>query len=322
MRTYFIAEIGINHEGSKSKCFELISQAKRAGADAVKLQTVDPDESYMEGTESYEVFSKGRLTKEETIECLQFAEKMGIDFFTTAGDLKTFDWVDRLNVKYHKISSGLFTHTPLIMRAIQSSKPLILSTGMANDDEMDEVINLLRLHNKKFTLLHCVSKYPTPLEMANLCRMNYLKEKYNVEIGYSDHCLGIQAVQIAVAAGAKMIEKHFTFSKNRAGYDHHISIEEHEFLEMVTKCREIETALGQVEDFAQVVNANRSKYLRCIVAGKKILKGDKFSSENVSIKRPIQGIQGMKPKDYLSLIGKTAKLSYEYNQPISDTELK
>ena len=244
-KTYVIAEIGINHEGSVERCAEMIRASTAAGADAIKLQTVDAARSYAPDTESYKIFSEAALSEAETANMFQFARDCGLEAFTTSGDLQTLKWVDRLNPAAHKISSGLLSCTPVVKEACKLGKPLLMSTGMSGTATIDQSVEIARQFGCKTALFQCTSLYPCPIEKLDLSAINGLSTRYRLPTGFSDHSLGFHMAPLAVAAGARLIEKHITFDKNRSGFDHSISLETDEFAEMVTLVRQAEIAMGQ-----------------------------------------------------------------------------
>ena len=252
--TYIIAEIGINHEGDYNLCKEMVYAAKKAGVKAVKLQTIDPKKNYAKDTQSYKVFNKSQLSQSETKEIFTLSKKLNLDIFTTVGDIETAAWVKKLKPSAWKISSSLFTHLPLINYLCDFKEEIFLSTGLANNKEIDEVINVLEKKGKKnYKLLHCVSKYPTRPSEVNLTRIKYLKKKYNVEVGYSDHSIGNLASCIAVSQGASIIEKHFTNDTKRKGFDHKISLDYIGMKKLVDKVVETEKMLKNNNDFFKTI---------------------------------------------------------------------
>jgi N,N'-diacetyllegionaminate synthase len=242
---FIIAEIGINHGGDETLCAEMIDAAAVAGADAVKLQTVTPDESYHPGTPSYRVFKDAVLSRDANARMAEHAKKKGVILFSTPGDTTALRMLLDLGMPAIKISSGLLTNLPLIEMAAASGKPLILSTGMARSEEVSEAVAAARAAGcREMALLQCTSLYPAPAASLNLNAMATLAALGDCPVGYSDHHAGHLAVLAAVARGAKLIEKHFTLDMSSPGADHAISVEPDEFAAMVRACREIEAMLG------------------------------------------------------------------------------
>jgi N,N'-diacetyllegionaminate synthase len=317
---FVIAEIGINHEGSIKKCEQMIRDASDAGADAVKLQTIDADANYVKGSESHQLFKKSELSIEETGEMFDLARTYGLEPFTTSGDIPTIDKVETLNPVAYKISSGLMTNIPIIRHLACLKRPLLVSTGLAKIGEIDEVVEIIRLNNMQdqFGLFQCTAEYPAPLESLNLRTISWLQERYECPVGFSDHSEGIDASFLCVAAGAMMIEKHFTFDRNRKSYDHAISLEKKEFKKMITKIRKAERMLGQAEKtISKLEKQKRELMHRVLVAKIPIKKGDFFNEDNVTFKRPLAGNLGMAPLEYDNIIGKISLIDLEHDQMIN-----
>tara|TARA_B100000035_G_scaffold70904_1_gene58283 strand:- start:25183 stop:26193 length:1011 start_codon:yes stop_codon:yes gene_type:complete len=317
---YIISEIGINHEGSISKCKELIEQSKDAGADAVKLQTINPDLNYAPDTESYKVFKQASLSNDDTAEIFEFAKELKIDCFSTCGDFETLKFLRELNPAGWKISSGLVTHIPLIEEIISYDEPILFSSGMTGLRELEEVVSICKSNNKKsFGIFQCTSLYPAPFESLNLNCIKSLENKFDCVIGFSDHSNGILAASIAVSLGAKMIEKHFTYDSSRDGFDHKISLEHDQFKKMVLDIRNTELMLGSSEKNTEQTNENSKKYLRRVTALRKINKGEVFSTKNIGVLRVNQSF-GEQPKELNNIIGKSAKNDLEPFTPISNQD--
>ncbi len=321
--TYIIAEIGINHEGSLAKCIEMVYAAKNANVNAIKLQTIDPNKNYAKDTFSYQIFQKSKLSKDATRKVFDIARKCKLDCFTTVGDIETARWIKKLNPSAWKISSGLFTHIPLIEYLSREKKPLYLSTGLTNSNELDLVIKKLKQMNKKnFSIFHCISEYPLKKKESSLSSIVKLKKKYKVNVGFSDHTIGNYAACLAVSLGANIIEKHFTYDKKRDGYDHKIALDYNGMNELVKKVRLTEKMLDYKKPNNKKRDINRKKFLRVLVAEKNILKGTVFSKNNISIKRVVNNINGISPLFYKDLIGKKSKESYIKDIKINRSEIE
>jgi N,N'-diacetyllegionaminate synthase len=322
-KVYIIAEIGINHEGDVEECRKLIVSAIESGADAVKLQTVNADLNYVPGSESYKTFKGSELTRQETSEMFNFARKNGVDIFTTAGDINTVEWVDKLNPSYWKISSGLLTHIPIVSYIASLGRPLLISTGMANTYDIELAIKSAQsVGNNNISLFQCTSLYPAPFQSLNLSVINWLKDKYGYNVGFSDHSLGDEAAFLSVGAGATLIEKHITFDSNRPGYDHAISLEPDSFKTMVNKIRLAEVMLGSPEKkVSKEVSVVRDNFLRTIVALKSIKKGELFSSNNICVKRAKKGQLSLTPDKYEKIIGRIALNSIQRNNSITTKDV-
>ncbi len=319
--TYIIAEIGINHEGSFSLCKEMVYAAKEAGVKAVKLQTIDPDKSYANDTESYRLFSMSKLTKTETKKIFELSKNLGLEIFTTVGDIETANWIKSLKPSAWKISSSLLTHIPLISHIAKFREKKFISTGLAKNKEIKDIVEIFGKKRNNFSLLHCVSKYPTEVDEINLSRIQFLKNKYNVEVGYSDHSKGVLASCLAIAKGATIIEKHFTFDKKRHGFDHKISLDYKGMKNLVNNVIETEKIISVNKSFLKTIEVNRKKFLRVLVANKKILKGRRLNEKNLSIKRVRNNKNGLSPSYYEKLLGKLARKTYKKDEVISKIEL-
>lgn len=320
-QTYIIAEIGINHNGSFEHCVDLVKAAKNSGVDAVKLQTIDPDLNYAQDSESYKLFKKLSLTREETSKIFELCKVLELDIFTTVGDIQTLEWIDALNPVAYKISSALITHVPLIKAIAQKNRPILISTGMSDLAEIDLIMNTLHmLQPLNVALFQCTSLYPAPLETLNLARIKLLIDRYHIPVGFSDHSLGIEAAPISVAAGASMIEKHFTLDKTQPGADHAISIEPCEMKAMVDAIRKVELLLGDGK--AQLPEAllnNKMKFQRYVVAGCDIEAGTFLTEENVAIKRvSVSHSLGLPPFMYDSILGKKIRVAIKKDELIYD----
>lgn len=274
-KTFIIAEIGINHEGKYNNCLKLIKIAKKTGADAVKLQVVNPELSYQKKTSSFKQFKKASLTYVELKKIKEYCDKIKIIFFITPGDLESLKIVSKLNLKIIKISSGLLTNIPLIEEASKLSRPIILSCGMALQSEIKQALKAAKRYNKKnlVILLKCTSIYPSELSDLNLNSIPEYVKNFNVQVGYSDHSIGIDACVSAVALGAKVIEKHITLNKKIKGFDNVHSLEEKDFKDLVQKIRNVEKMLGSKKiQPTKLELKSRKKYHRYIVAKRDIKK--------------------------------------------------
>lgn len=301
-----IAEIGINHEGDAEACARMIEAAAAAGADSIKLQTVDADENYLRGTESHELFSRSALTREETARMFDLARSLGLEPFTTAGDAATIEWVTTLRPAAHKISSGLLTNHPAIRCASRSGAPLLISTGMAEVGDIDDAVAAARDGGANgLGLFQCTSLYPAPPESLNLAAIGWLAERYDMPAGFSDHSLGIAAAALSVAAGACMIEKHFTLDASRPSYDHHLSLEPEAFAEMVRGVRTAEAMRGiPVKQPTEAERGRAALYHRIVVARRDMAPGEILDDGSVALKRPLPGMRGLPPARYQDLLGR------------------
>ena len=270
-KTIIIAEIGINHEGNYEKCIKMINEANKAGANLIKLQIVDPNENYEKATSSYKIFSKSILPDEKIFRLYNYCKKKKINIFSTF-DKKKFDFFKKLKQPCYKISSSLFYDYYLIRDLLKMNKPVLISTGVADLEDIDLMVNLLKKdQNKKISLLHCRSLYPVDHTKLHLSRIKYISEKYNILSGYSDHTIGYKASITAVNMGAKIIEKHFTLDNERKGFDHKISLDPMQFSSMVKEIRENESMKGDF-NFKIFNKSNDTKKIKKIIRGYKLLK--------------------------------------------------
>lgn len=320
--TFIIAEAGINHNGNPEIAQSMIDAAAESGADAIKFQTYKaervmsvhtPKTEYQNKatkiTESQvEMARKFELSKEAHEKLLDHCDKKGIMFLSSPFDMESIDLLAGLRLKIFKIPSCELTNLPYLRKIGGLRKKIILSTGMADLDEVGDALDILvgaGTALKNITVLHCVSDYPASMELANLLGMNAIKNRFKVKVGYSDHTIGIEVPVAAVALGAKVIEKHFTLSRCLPGPDQKASLEPRELKEMILAIRNIEKALGDgVKRASPPELKNRAIARKSIVAQRSIGKGEVFTQENITVKRPGAGIS---PMDWDKIIGRKAK---------------
>jgi N-acetylneuraminate synthase/N,N'-diacetyllegionaminate synthase len=317
---FIIAEIGVNHNGSLKLAKRLIDEAKKSGADAVKFQIFKAENLVRVRTKEYEMLKKLELPYSHFEELKRYCEKRKIIFLATSHNDDAIDFLELL-VPAYKIGSGDLTNSPFLEKVAKKKKPIILSTGMANLEEIREAIKTIKkAGNNKIILLHCTTSYPCPLEDVNLRAMLTLKKEFNLPVGYSDHTLGILVPIMAVAMGAKVIEKHFTLNKNLPGPDHKASLEPKEFKEMVKAICDVERALGSGVKKPTKNEEKIKKIVRkSIIAKTDIPKGEKIRKEMLIIKRPGTGIE---PKYINKIIGKIAKREIKKDSLIKFQDLK
>lgn len=329
MKTLIIAEAGVNHNGDISLAKKLVDIAAESGADLVKFQTFNADrlathfahkaeyqKSETGETESqHAMLRKLELTEEMHVQLIAYCQSRAVGFLSTGFDIESVDLLNRLGQELFKIPSGEITNMPFLRHIGGLGKRVILSTGMSTMDEIESAISVLEnsgTPRSKVTVLHCTTAYPAPMSDVNLSAMQSIKSALNVEIGYSDHTLGIEIPIAAVALGATVIEKHFTLDRNMPGPDHKASLEPTELKAMVNAIRNIERALGDgvkrlmPSEVENIVIARKS-----IVARQSISKGEIFSSENITAKRPNNGISAMQ---WDEVIGKAAKRDYSTDE--------
>jgi len=318
-RCFIIAEIGINHMGSFTFCKRMIKAAAYADADAVKLQTINIDESYLPNTKSYKTFKNNSLNFKEMLNLLKYAKKIGIEFLSTPGDVSSYKLLKKLKVSAIKISSGLMTNLPLIEIAAKDGFPLIISTGMAKLSEVDDAVMTAKKNGcKKIAILKCTSIYPAPDNFLNLDSIKFLKEKYHIPIGYSDHVIDDLAAISSVAIGGTVLEKHFTLNNKLNGADHKISMMPNEFKKMVEKIRRLEKMKGRKNLPISSKEKTERKYRhRYLVAKRDIIKGEKININNIAFKR-LKSFKkfALKPKIFFLIRNKKVKKNIKKNQVI------
>lgn len=314
---FIIAEIGINHNGKASLAVRLVNEAAKAGVDAVKVQVVDPQESYVKMSKSYEIFKHTQLSLNTLKRLKKIAEKKGLVFFATAGDISSLDKIVELKVPLIKISSGGMTNTLLLRKAAKTRLPVIVSTGMSYLTEVKEAVAELEKYGAKhIMLLHCVSQYPAKYNGINLNAIKTLEAAFKYPVGYSDHTEGNLACFAAVSLGAKVIEKHFTLDKSYKGPDHCFSADPKQLKELVKQIRGIEKIMGShVKRPTREEKKSREKARRFLVFTKKLGKGTLLEADSVGIKRIVKG-KGLAPKYYDRIIGKRIISNVRRDQPV------
>jgi N,N'-diacetyllegionaminate synthase len=311
-RTLIIAEAGVNHNGDLSLARKLIDAAADAGADLVKFQTfkaarlatrsaskADYQAGTTDGSETqYEMLRHLELSAEMHEHLIAHCAARGIGFFSTAFDLESIDLLASFGQDRFKIPSGEITNLPYLRHIGRFGKDVILSTGMATLGEIEEAIEALEqagTPRARITALHCTTEYPTPMAEVNLRAMESIRTAFGVAVGYSDHTAGIEVAIAAVALGATVIEKHFTLDRELPGPDHKASLEPEELKAMVVAIRNIEIALGGgIKRLTPSEARNRSAARKSLVASRQIGKGEAFSAENLTAKRPGTGISPMR----------------------------
>lgn len=354
MGVYIIAEAGVNHNGSLTLAKRLVDEAVAAGADAVKFQTFKTEalvtreaeqaqyqmENLGEKISQFEMLKRLELSFEDFQELQVYCDKKKITFLSTAFDLESVDFlVKTLKLPLMKIPSGELSNSPFLYYIAKNKVQLILSTGMANMEEIHQALAVIAygLAGKTFMrkdamtmfyhseeakqllkdyvrVLHCTTEYPTPPQDINLKSIEYLEEELKLPIGLSDHSEGISIPLGAVAVGAKIIEKHFTLDQNLPGPDHRASLEPHELKEMVKGIRDIEKALGsKMKNPVLSELKNRDVARKSLVAANNITKGTPFTTANLTVKRPGTGIS---PTLYWDYIGKISDEDYQRDELI------
>ena len=330
-KTIIIAEAGVNHNGDLDTARKLIAVAAESGADIVKFQTFSADTIVSKGAEKaeyqkkttnsgesqYEMIRRLELDRKAHFELMDYCAEKKIEFLSTAYDHKSIDLLHELGLKSFKIPSGEITNLPYLCHIGSYGKPIILSSGMATLEEIEVALRVLEragTPREKITVLHCNTEYPTPLEDVNLLAMITIRDKLGVKVGYSDHTLGIEVAIAAKALGATVIEKHLTLDRNSPGPDHRASIESGELEKMVKAIRNIEKILGDgIKRPSPSEKKNMTIVRRSIVAARNIKKGEIFTEDNLTVKRPGTGISPMK---WNEVLGTHANKDYQDDELI------
>lgn len=330
-RTIIIAEAGVNHNGSLDLAKQLVEKAAGAGADYVKFQTFRT-ENLVTGNASkadYQIQNTGNndsqfamlkkleLSEVDHYALIEHCEKHHIKFISTPFDMESIDFLAGTGMDFFKIPSGEITNYPYLKHIAQKGLPIVLSSGMATIEEIRNCLNtLLKFGADKdmIALLHCTTEYPTPMEEVNLNAMTTLREEFQIPVGYSDHTQGIEVAIAAVALGARIIEKHFTLSRDMEGPDHVASLEPHELKAMVDAIRNIEKALGNGEKLpAPSEIKNKAIARKSIVAKCPIKENEELTEDNITVKRPGDGISPMRWEE---VIGTKAKRAFNTDEKI------
>lgn len=337
-RTLIIAEAGVNHNGSVEIAKQLIDVAAEAGVDYVKFQTFKAEKVISKnaikadyqivntenGSESQlDMVKKYELDKDTHIELINYCDTKKVKFLSSPFDLESIDLLADLGIDLFKIPSGEITNLPYLKKVASLRKEIILSTGMCNLSDIETALDILTSNGASrelITVLHCNTEYPTPFLDVNLLAMNTIRDAFKVNVGYSDHTLGIEVPIAACALGACVIEKHFTLDKNMEGPDHVASLEPDELNAMVTGIRNIDVALGNgIKEPSNSERKNIAIARKSVVAAIDIKKGDVISEENITIKRPGNGIS---PLSWESLLGKRAERDFAADELLEITFLK
>lgn len=329
-RVLIIAEIGVNHNGCADMAKKMIDIAAGSGVDVVKFQTGIPELVMSKHAKKaeYQVQTtgnrgEGQLGMAKKLELpmsafadfKEYAEKKGVQFMSAPFELESIKLLDRIGMNTWKIPSGEITNLPYLIAISKTHKPVILSTGMSTMEEIQTALKILKKHGSgEISLLHCNTQYPTPYEDINLLAMKTMQKKTGLPVGYSDHSIGIEVPIAAVALGAPIIEKHFTLNRSLPGPDHKASIEPDELRQMVASIRHIEAALGSAEK--AVTTSERPNIAiarKSIVASQNIKKGELFTEDNITTKRPGNGVSPMR---WFEVLGTTAIRDFEEDELI------
>ena len=316
---FIVAEMSANHCGSKEKALELIHEASKAGANAVKLQTYTPDSITLNSKREdfvikagpwgshgtlWELYQKACTPYEWHKELYEAARKCGLEIFSSPFDESAVDFLESLNTSAYKIASPEINHIPLLKRVAKTKKPVILSTGLATLEDIDLAVMTLKENGaQEIAILKCTTEYPAPLEESNLLSMKSLSEEFDCLVGLSDHTMGNIAVLASVALGGKIIEKHMCLEKKDNSVDSFFSLDKSEFKDMVSEVRKIELVLGESSYKLSDSGLRNRGGMRSIYVCSEITKGEIISEQNTRCVRPAYGLH---PKLYDNILGKKA----------------
>ena len=329
-KTFIIAELSANHNGDINIALETVRAAKRAGADAIKLQTYTADtltidcksdyfkinhETAWDGEYLYDLYKRAYTPWEWHEEIFAVAKEEGLVCFSSPFDNSAVDFLEELEAPIYKIASFEIQDVPLIEYAASKGKPMIISTGIAEIKDIELAIETCKkIGNNDITILKCTSAYPAYPADANLLTIPDIKKRFGVKVGLSDHTMGIEGPVVATCLGATVIEKHFILDKEIGGADAHFSLDEKEFTEMVTAVRKAELMMGEV-NYKLTKNIEKSRqFSRSLFIVQDIKAGEKLNKENVRSIRPGFGLH---PKHYKNILGKIIKVDIERGNPLS-----
>ncbi len=325
---YIIAELSANHNGSLDRALKTIEEAKRCGAHAIKLQTYTADtmtidcdaEDFMikgglwDGFKLYDLYKKAETPYEWHLKMFEHARKLDITVFSTPFDETAVDLLEQLNAPAYKIASFEVIDLPLIRYVANTGKPMIISTGMASEREIDEAVSTARESGcKDIALLHCISSYPAPIDQSNLQQISNLADRFDVISGLSDHTTGTTASVAAIALGAKIIEKHFTLSRSDKGPDSDFSIEPDELIKLCKDTKNAWLSLGKASFSRQKAEKANKIFRRSLYFVKNLQIGHVISSEDI---RRIRPGWGLAPKYFDQVVGKTTTKEVSKGQPV------
>lgn len=329
MSVLIIAEAGVNHNGSFELAKKMADVAKAAGADIVKYQTAVPElvisrfapkaeyqkESTGEAEGQLEMVKKIHFGFAEHRKLKEYCDSIGIKYLSTPFDMDSIDFLAGMDMPVWKIPSGEVTNLPYLEKVARLKKPIIMSTGMCEIPEIKAALDVLYSNGAEdVTILHCNTEYPTPLKDANVKAMLDIQKNFGTKVGYSDHTLGLEAPLAAVALGATVVEKHFTLDKNMEGPDHAASMSPEELTALVKAIRNTELALGDgVKKVTESEAKNKDVARKSIVAKVPIKAGEVFTTDNITVKRPGNGISPMR---WYEVLGQSAKRDFSLDELI------
>ncbi len=328
-KPFIIAEMSGNHNQSLDRALKIVEAAAMAGADAIKLQTYTADtmtiniaeneflitdpHSLWYGKNLYELYQEAHTPWEWHHAIFKRCQELGIICFSTPFDESAVDFLETLNAPIYKIASFENTDIPLLKKVAQTKKPVIISTGMTNLAELEEIVTTLKNNGcENIVLLKCTSTYPAEPSNSNIATIPHLKEMFNVEVGLSDHTLGIGVAIASIALGATVIEKHFTLCRADGGVDSAFSLEPQELKMLVDECQRAQDSIGKVQYFAAKDEEISKVYRRSLYVVQDIKKGETFNSKNIRNIRP--GL-GLPPKYIYQMLGKKAKYNIKRGTP-------
>jgi N,N'-diacetyllegionaminate synthase len=332
LTTLIIAEAGVNHNGDIKLAKKLVEEASKSKVDVIKFQTFQASNlvtvyakkaDYQlkfaaESDKQFEMLQKLELNEEQHKELKKLANTRNLEFLSTAFDVKSLQMLVSLGINRIKIPSGEITNLPYLRFIAAQKKKVILSTGMSTLKDIENALSVLvtgGVKKEDITVLHCTTDYPAKMDEVNLNAMVSIGKEFDVSMGYSDHTEGIEVSIAAVALGAVVIEKHFTLDRNLPGPDHKASLEPSELAALVDGIRNIEVAMGDgIKRPMKSELANLNAARKSLVAGQRIRKGELFSAENVTVKRPGSGIS---PMEWDSIIGTVSDKNYEVDDLIT-----
>jgi pseudaminic acid synthase len=328
-KTFIIAELSANHNQNYDSAIELINAAHKAGADAIKLQTYKPDtitincsneefqikEGLWSGQTLFDLYNKAYTPWEWHDGLKKHANNLGMELFSSPFDVTAVEYLQKLDMPAYKVASCEITDHILIKKIAKTGKPVILSSGNASIEDLEEAVKILRNNNcNDICILKCTSAYPARKEDANLLTINDMITRYNVVGGLSDHTLGIEVPILSVAMGAKVIEKHFTMSRDSGSPDDAFSLTPDEFKQMVESVRTTENIMGNIKYGGTKNEEQTKKYRRSLYVVKKMKKGDVFHKDNLKSIRPGNGIH---TKYYDDILGKKCNQNIGFGTPMS-----
>ncbi len=333
---FIIAELSANHNGSYKKALKLLEHAAKSGVSAIKIQTINPEKITLKTKKKgfiiknkksiwykksyYELYKKASMPLSWQKKIFQKAKKIGLLAFSTPFDEESVDWLENIGVPCYKIASFENSHFPLLKKIAETKKPIIMSLGMLSLKEISSSYNYLKKNGaKEIALLKCTSVYPAKEKDLNLKCIEDLRNRFKCEVGFSDHTTDIYSSISAVALGATIIEKHFNLSKNNKSLDSKFSIDKNEMEKLVKGCNTAHKSKGSINYSLSAEEKLSKEGKRSIYAKKNIIKGEKFSKQNISVVRPGYGLS---PKLYFKIIGKKSKKNINFAEPIKAKFIK